>query len=434
MPDSTSPWQRLLDAARDELARRSLRDSLLTLGGSLVRLAMGLIVARLLARGLGPGSLGAFYVMSSAVVVLVTVGDAGLSQTGVRHIARLRAVAPDEVPGAIGAFLVLKLAFAAAVAVVVSAYAAPLAGAAIDLPQGDLLLRLAVLGLVPAALSGWASFVAQGLRRFGWVTASTIGTSAAGLAVFAALAALGRLTVAGGVLAGAVLPLAGFALLLPVLRGQIVSLARFRVHATALLRFSSWLWVSTLLASVVSQLDLLLVNRWAATEIVGYYALAGRIAQAADLVNQGNFVALLPAVSALTAVAAQRRYVAATLRRTVPLAGLLLLIALLASAPIVWYFGGEYAPAVPLFWILMLSVALDLVLTPILLLAFALDLPRELAASNLVRLVVLGGASAWWMPVLGPAGAAWARLAARAAGGAFMLAAIALRQRSTPEA
>lgn len=434
MHDLKSLRQRLVNAARAEFARRTVRDSLLTLGGSLTRLAMGLIVARLLARGLGPGSLGAFYVMSSAVVILVTVADAGLSQTGVRHIARLRAAAPEEVPAAIGAFLVLKVSIAAVVAAAVAAFSAPLAGATVDLPQGDLLLRLAALGLVPAALGGWASFVAQGLRRFGWVTASTIGTSAAGLTVFAALAALGRLTVAAGVLAGAFLPLAGFAWLLPVMRGQRVSFARFRAHAESLLRFGGWLWVSTLLASVIAQLDLLLVNRWAAAESVGYYALAGRIAQSADLLNQSNFVALLPMVSALAGASAQRTYAAATLRRTVPLAGLLLLGALLAPAPIVWYFGGEYAPSGPLLWILMLSVALDLVLTPVLMLAFALDLPRELAASNLVRLLVLAGASAWWMPALGPAGAAWARLTARAAGGAFMLAVIVRRQHSAPGA
>lgn len=428
MPDRTPPWQRLFRAARAELARRSVRDSLLTLAGSLTRLALGLVVARLLARGLGPEDLGAFYVMSSAVVILVTVGDAGLSQTGVRHIARLRASDPLQVPAASGAFLVLKLAFAALVAAVVAGCAQPLAGATIDLPQGYLLLRLAALGLMPAALSGWASFVAQGLRRFGWVTVSTIGFSLAGLAAFGALAALGRLSVASGVLAGALLPLTSFALLMPVFRGQRVSFTQFRTHAAALLRFSGWLWVSTLLASVTAQLDLLLVNRWAAPEIVGYYALAGRIAQSADLVSQSTFVALLPAVSALTGIAAQRAYVRASLRRTVALAALMLAAALLASAPIEWYFGAEYAPSVPLLWILMLSVALDLVLTPILLLAFALDLPRELAASNLVRVAVLAGAAAWWIPPLGPAGAAWARLAARVLGAAFMLAVIARRQ------
>src|SRR5688572_7414575 len=104
--------QKLRDRARAERARRSVRDSAVTLAGSLVRLALGVLVARLLARGLGPERLGSFYVVSSAVLILGTLSDGGLSLTAVRRIAGLRAEQPGEVPRAAAAALALKLAFA----------------------------------------------------------------------------------------------------------------------------------------------------------------------------------------------------------------------------------------------------------------------------------------------------------------------------------
>jgi O-antigen/teichoic acid export membrane protein len=422
MPDLNLLWQNLVARARAELARRIVRDSLIVLASNLGRVALSAFVIRLLARELGPERLGVFYVMSSTVLILVTLADGGLSFSAVRRVAALRASSPDEVPAAAGAFLVLKLAFACAVVAPVWLLAEPIATNWLRVPDGPGLLRIAVLGLLATALGGWASFVTQGLRRFGWVALSQIGTTLAGLIAFSVLQALGRLTVTTAVAVGAFTPLAGGLLLVPVIAAQPIAFSDLRRHARALLSFSGWLWLSAILSSATAQLDVLLVNLWLPAEQVGFYGLAGRLALVADLLNQSNYSALLPVVSAQQTVAQHRAFMRASLLRTAPLGVLLLAGALLAGGPIVWFFGPAYAPAVPLVWLLMLGVVFDLIATPLILIAFPLGLSRVLAASDALRLATLTGALALLVPALGAAGAGWARLAARVLSTGFTLA------------
>ncbi|HEV8486273.1 MAG TPA: oligosaccharide flippase family protein [Blastocatellia bacterium] len=431
MPQRFFLWQDFISGLSSDLRRRSLRHSLITLGASVIRLGISALAVRILARGLGPQDLGTFYVVSAVVLILGTIGDGGLSYTAVREVSRLRSEESTKIPEAAGAFLVLKLAFAGAVVVLVLALGGPLASVVLpDIGNGALLLRLAALTVVTTALSGWASFVAQGLRRFGWVAVSSVGTAVAGLAGFWALSALARLNVTSVVAVGIFTPLASLVLFAPVLWAQRVRFINLRKNAGELLGFSRWLWLSAILSSTTAQLDLMLVKHWSPPEIAGFYALAARLALFADLINQSNFVALLPAVSAQRTVVEHRAFMRSSLLRTLPVAALLLIGALLARAPIEWFFGHQYAAVVPLFRILMLGVAFDLVVTPLILVAFPLNMPRTLAASDLIRVVALSSAAVLWLPLFGAAGAAWAKLAAKAIGGGFTLAMVWWRMRA----
>ena len=423
--------QDFLSGLSRDLKRRSLRHSLLTLGASVIRLAISALAVRILARGLGPQDLGTFYVVSAVVLILGTIGDGGLSYTAVREVSRLRVEETAKTPEAAGAFLILKLVFAGAVAVLVLALAGPLANAVLPgIANNVLLVRLAALTVATTALSGWASAIAQGLRRFGWLAISSIGTAVAGLLGFSALWALALLNLASAVAVGILTPMASLVLFAPVLWKQSVRFINLRKNVADLLGFSRWLWLSAILSSSTAQLDLVLVKHWCAPEIAGFYALAARLALFADLINQSNFVALLPVVSAQRTAVQHRAFMLSSLRRTLPGAGLLLIGALLARAPIEWFFGDQYAPVVPLFRILMFGVAFDLVITPLILVAFPLNMPRTLAASDLLRVVSLTGAAALLLPVFGAAGAAWAKLAAKAIGASFTLAMVSWRMRT----
>jgi O-antigen/teichoic acid export membrane protein len=421
----------VLGYARAELARRSVQDSAATLASGLVRLALGVLVARLLAGALAPAGLGTFYVVSAGLAILLTLADGGLGLTVVNHIAARREHEPEAVPPLATAALVLKLAFAALVALPLFVFAGPLADLWLHAAGGPALVRLAALGLLASALSGWAAYVAQGFRRLRWLAVAQAVTALAGLSAFTALWAAGRLDLTSAVAVGVLTPLVSFALVAPVGRLRL-AFAGLGPPLRALLGFSRWLWLGALLGIIALQLDLLLVRQWLPPQAAGYYGLAGRLAQAADLLNQGNFAALLPVIAARRLAGEQQAYMRATTRRTLPLAVLVLALAWLAGEPIVWFFGAAYAPVVPLFRILMLGVVFDLVTTPLLLLAFPLDMPRTLAAAELIRVVTLAGSAALLLPVLGPAGAAWARLLARLAGAAFTLALVRRRMAARP--
>jgi O-antigen/teichoic acid export membrane protein len=80
--------------------------------------------------------------------------------------------------------------------------------------------------------------------------------------------------------------------------------------------------------------------------------------------------------------------------------------------------------AVPLFQLLIGAVLFDVFTLPIILLAFPFNQPRLLTAAEGLRMVVLFGSALLLIPLLGPAGAAAAKIVARVSG--FLLVCIFL--------
>jgi O-antigen/teichoic acid export membrane protein len=87
-------------------------------------------------------------------------------------------------------------------------------------------------------------------------------------------------------------------------------------------------------------------------------------------------------------------------------------------------YGPAYLEAVPPLLVLILGVIFDLLTTPLLVLAFPLNAPRVLAGSDVLRVLTLGLLGAALIPVLGPPGAALAKLGAKVVGAAFTLIAL----------
>src|SRR5439155_17658857 len=140
------------------------------------------------------------------------------------------------------------------------------------------------------------------------------------------------------------------------------------------------------------------------------------------VINVARFTVLLRAVSALEVQSEGARSVQRNLVRGAMLCLPLALAIPLAEPLIRAVYGAAFAEAAPIMLVLLMSVALDVVTTPLTMLAFPLNESRVLAASEVVRVITLTLAAMLLIPLLGPIGAAWAKLLAKAAGVAFTLA------------
>jgi O-antigen/teichoic acid export membrane protein len=134
------------------------------------------------------------------------------------------------------------------------------------------------------------------------------------------------------------------------------------------------------------------------------------------VVNQSLYTTLLPAAAALSGREAIVRYLRRSLARSGVIAlGLLLLIPL-ARPFILTFYGPDYATAVPLFQLLVGMVIFDVFSLPVILLAFPLNRPRLLAAADALRAGVLVVVALLLVPVVGPGGAAVAKIVAKGVG------------------
>jgi O-antigen/teichoic acid export membrane protein len=404
------------------------QDLVVTLGGSLGRLAIGFFASVLIARQLGPAGYGLISLVSLVVAVVDTVADFGLTNTAVHAVARALGQGFQSARPVAAGYWSLTLLLNSAGALVGFALAGPIASLALGRPDAEPVVRLVVLGLLTVAGNGACAALLQASRRFGRLALLQVVTQCSYLIAILALSLIGQMSVEAVVLLGVANPLLGFVLGLKLLpRGLLDLRAGFTWPARRawidLARFSRWLWVSAVLSLLAAQLDLALVGRWLPAIEVGLYALALNLATKLDILNQARFTVLLPSVSTLNRHE-MRSHVRRGLVRSAMLSLPLLLALPLASPLIGLVYGPAYLGAVPPLLVLILAVVFDLLTTPLILLAYPMNAPRVLAVSDVLRVAILVVLAAPLVPALGPSGAALAKLGAKVVGAAFTLAAL----------
>jgi O-antigen/teichoic acid export membrane protein len=435
MSSFLSRWKREGAAGFNRITDRVTGELGVVFGGHLIRQALGVISSAILARTLGPERLSVFSVVGAAMMMAITIGDFGLSSSAVRYVAADLETHPDQARTTVRIFAVLKLLGGLTVAAVSLILAGPIA-ALLNLPAGvgPGLVRLASLGILATTCSGVISTILQALRRFLQLAITQTLNIALTVLLMGALFLGGRLTIANALVVGAVTALAAMSLgwwMLPpqwrlALRSPASLLDR---DARRLWHFGRWIWISTMLVILLSQLDLLLLNRWSSSQATGYYALALNLALKAEVLNQTLHTVLLPSVSGLTDREQFAAYTRRSLLRSVLLVGALLLVLPLARPFILAVYGAQYAPSVHLFTLLIGVTMFDVLVNPLLLLAFPLNMPRQIAASHALRVATMLFAGILLIPAWGGPGAVLAKLAAKAMGALFLGSLLLVRLR-----
>lgn len=400
-----------------EPSQRTRHDLAVVLVGHMGRLAIGLISSVLLARGLGPAGLSIFSVLGGALGIALALADWGLSTTAVTQLA---SAAPADAPRIAGSYARLKLLAALPFLAAPLLAAGPVAALlGIEHPQQALLVQITALSLLATTASSIVSTLLRAQQRFSHLVRAQMASISLTVLLLGALQASGRLGLASallvGILAALLAALLGARALPPAWRGALLRpTLRWGAEGSRLLATSRWLALSAALSLLLGQLDLFLLNRWLPAPTVGQYALALNLTYKAAIVNQTLHLVLLPQVSRLQQRPRLIAYLRQTMPRSVLLVGAMALLLPLARPAILGLYGYSYAPSVGLFYGLMSVLLLDLLTLPALLVAYPLNLPRLIVASESVGLLLLALGAWWAVPLWGPYGAIGAKLAAKA--------------------
>lgn len=408
------------------------RDFTITLAGHLVRLALGVAASVLVARQLGPNGYGLITLVLVVVGITVTVADLGLRHTALRALSRDLAVDPDRSARLAASYLCLLVSISVVATVIAVAVASPLSAYLLSRPDAAQPFRLGLMGAVPAAFSGAVAVMLQARRQFWRLAATQALTAISTLVGVVVLFELDGLTVQNMLVLGVLATLVGAAVAVRgIPRAWMAGIGEWpmvRRDWGELFRFSKWLWLSAVCSLLSAQLDLLLVSRWTTAHAAGVYALAFNLANRLDVLNQTRFTVRMPVVSALRTRDDMLAYAREALTRGAALGVLLVAAAAAVARPfIVGVYGAQYAESVPVFLVLLATVLVDFVTMPLLILGFPLNAPRTMAASDVIRVVVLGLVAVWLVPQTGLIGAAIARLAGKVAGAVFTLTILHLR-------
>jgi len=288
------------------LTSRVVRGSLLNLIGQAVTMLATLIATPFVIRILGPASYGVLALVH-VLIGYLSFADMGMGTASTRFGSLAHARGDDEGEAtAIWSALVLAVTPAATVALALAIGARPLVEHGLRLPaelhdSAVVCVRLAALGFLARSVAGVMNTPAVVRLRMDLVVLINSGTSAAQIALVPIVLILGGgltgavMVIAGAAIAAALLYTIAGTRLLPPLRRPRVSRELLR----SLARFGGALVVSVIAATFLSNIEKLLLPRYASVQALAFYSIAFTLAFMLTQLPVAMMQSLIPAFSQL---------------------------------------------------------------------------------------------------------------------------------------
>jgi O-antigen/teichoic acid export membrane protein len=418
---SPPPLQRLLAFCGRPLVRNLLQVSTGNIAGN----ALNFIALALLTMHLDPGPRGLFTSMQAAMLLMASLADFGLNTTIIKYYGDLvQAGRADAAEALLRRALWLRIALAAAFATVACIFAAPICRFWLGRDEIVPLFRLIALGSFGSAVWMYCQAAMQARRQFGWYAVLTIGNHALRLALFAALILAGRMAVDPAVVVLVAVPFAGSlgaALLWPArLWNAQMEPAEMRDRMQSIFHFSKWIFLSSLITTLIVRLDVFMLGRMTDLPTTGQFGNALDLAQGFPLLTAALSTVLLPRLASTRRRDEMLRIVRA-FARAAPLVAVGAGLAMLAAHVLVPYIrGGAYTQSIVVFDLLVAGFTLSIFLNPLSFFCLAFERARWMTWMNLAQLAINFGLNLAVIPLWGATGAAGSTLVVRLFGLAFL--------------
>lgn len=434
--------------------RQAIEDVLVSMAPQGAKLAVGVVSAILLARGLGPEGMGQYALIMSVCLLVAQLSDLGIGPTAVRFASRAVALGRTALQHA-----VLRWAFRLrmAVALLLSAGAYLLVPWITDrfwhAPDLAPLVRLGLLIGIFTALGTVPMIYFQSLKRFRVNAVVGTAQSVALLAGVLILAAMQWWTVAAVVRVSVLATsLGALAFLALVPRAALVAREDIRGRAGPLLKrllltpeegregrtldatspthFALYMMLSSAIVTVTLKADVWLMGYYLDKAEIGVYDVATRFTLPLLMLLGAINTALWPRASALVSMEATGNLLPKTLKLIALASGAVAAYAMLVPLLAPWLFGAEYAAATVLAQLLCLRYCIALLISPVGILGYNYGLVKCFWLINLLQLGVVLAINIVLLPKVGALGGAFALIANDVVGGAMALGIIFQRVRA----
>jgi len=400
----------VLKPVRDFLARPLVGSLMKVATGNIAGNGLNLIAMLLLSDSLEAGARGMFTSLQAVMLLIASLSDFGLNTTIIKFYRDLtlagRAAAAEAIMRA--AFW-LRLAVAGLIALAGVALAEPLAVHWLDAPDAVGLFRLVCLGALGSSLWMYCQAAMQARQRFGWYAGLTTANHALRLLLFIILIALQRMTVPAAVVVLIAVPFVGSfgaSLLWPreYWRARI-SRTELREQSAAMFHLSKWIFLSTIICSIIMRLDVILLEWLSTSRQVGLFGNANDIAQGFPLITAAVSTVLLPKLASTRRRAEMRRIVGYFLRFVPVLVVGGGMAMALGHWAIPFIRDGEYSASILVFDLLVVGFSISIIVNPLSFFCLAFNRASWLTWMNLAQLGISLAAGWLLIPPLGAMGA-----------------------------
>ncbi|MCE5229253.1 oligosaccharide flippase family protein [bacterium] len=408
-------------------SRLTVRQVLIVSAGNVLGNGLNMAAFLLAAGVLGDERLGIFGAIYYTMTMLAQFADFGINTTVVKYYREAEeAGRPDEAETLLRTSLWIRLAVIGAIVIPVMIVAAPLCVFLFKDASLANLLRLACVGSVGSLLWMFSQGAMQARRQFGWYAGLTTGNHALRLALFAGLVWAGKLSVGSVMAATVIVPFAGAAGTMFLFPAHFwtarIEMARLRNRLLVILHLSKWIFLSTIVCTVIMRLDIYLLKHLSTAAEVGQYTNAANLAQGLNLLTAALATVLLPQLS-VTRSREKMMQAARAMMKAVPwlaigLAGLIAVVHV--GMPLLRH--GEYARSAWVFDLLAISFGIAMVVSPISFFCLAFERARWLTYMNVVQLAISFTAGVLLIPHFGAIGSGISSVLVYGFGMAYLVA------------
>ena len=386
----------------------TLKNSVVTLSGTLITGALGALFYIILARVLGPEKFGLLSI-SVAVLTLVTdIANLGTDSGLVRFVGQY--IKEDKLKAYRYLKLILKIRLMSALVVIILGWVlTPFIAVNVFQKESLILpLRLAFLGVSGAQVFAFCLSSFQALQIFSAWSLIQISTNSLRILIIFLLLIFARLDLISGFTIYIILPIIGFFASLLFLPIEFLRVKGEDTVLPSLFHYSKWIALSVMIAAFSSRLGTFISGRLLSASQVGFYAAASQLVIIVPQIMRSLDTVFAPKMAQLQSKKELKIY----LKRTLILVGVLCGLGLLAS-PVVLFlipfiYGPAYTSSVPvLFMILLLANLVFLLSVPLHnAVNYFFRKPQLFIYTSLLHLLVIGFLGWWLISLFGAMGAA----------------------------
>lgn len=158
-----------------------------------------------------------------------------------------------------------------------------------------------------------------------------------------------------------------------------------------ILKFSKWIFISGICVSFLDQSGVYFITYFLNSAEAGYYSVANQLSIGIQLMIYSLLLVLIPRVSKYSSKLQIHNYIKRSLKVTIPLS-LISIVLVLSFSPVIIniLFGSEYIKSIVIFQILSVAFLLLLITLPIsLILIYALNKPHYAAIINFLQVITI---------------------------------------------
>lgn len=407
-------------------ARKGIEDVFVSMIPQAASIVSGLIISILLARGLGPAGVGNYSLIMTIPTLVAGLSDSGIGQTAIRYASKMAHIKDYRNMHAILRWAFnLRMLMVFIISITFYFIAPFISVNAWHNPQLTDLLRISLLIAIFGVISHIPTIYFQSLKKFKINTyISTIQTflTLVGILIIAWFNAWSLdIVIAVSIITSGINALL-FIFAVPrsiyferrSLKGKSINylIKNFwkapqidhkgsEVEETSIHSFTFYMFISTLVVLVSSQMDIWLIGFFLDSSQVGIYTVARNFTIPLTVVLGAINTALWPRASALNSKNEIINLLKTTFKFSIIVAGLGLFYSIVAPLLTPLVFGSTYTSGILIGQILCIRYCISILICPLGLIGYSFGMVKYFWWINIIQLFTILIISVWLLPVIG---------------------------------